>query len=161
MANDAINNPVNRPRRETDSADQKLRPLDAIGTRDDIEPVIVSENLLKNTEQLERLAFNEDVLTIRIGRSREKNAAAFEHAGVQGEQVWLPVEMPVRVKRKFVEVLAQSQPMDVQTECGKDPSDALTYNRVKRTVSSRVAISILHDPSPKGQEWYARVMYYA
>ena len=161
LSNDAISNPVARPRREIESGDQELRPLDAIETRDDIELLVVSENILKNTGQLERLAFNEDVLTIRISRGRERNAPVYERAAVQGEHVWLPVEMPVHAKRKFVEVLLQAQPMDVRTACGEDESDALTFNHTYRTLSSKCSLSVIHDPSPKGAAWLSRVMYYA
>ncbi len=107
-------------------------------------------------DQLAELAFNEEVLTIRLERSPEKNAPKFVDAYVNGEQAWIPVGQPCNIKRKFVAVLARAQPYDVQTEV--DDTDGEPRNRVVRNARSKYPFSVLRDPSPRGFDWLTKVM---
>ena len=107
-------------------------------------------------DQLAELAFNEEVLTIRLERSPEKNAPKFVDAYVNGEQVWIPVGQPCNIKRKFVAVLARAQPYDVQTEV--DDTDGDPRNRVVRNARSKYPFSVIRDPSPRGFDWLTKVM---
>lgn len=108
-------------------------------------------------DQLKNLAFNEEVMTIRLERSSEKNAPHFHDFHVNGVTEWVPVGQPYKIKRKFVEVIARSQPYDVQTEVieepGRDP-----FNRVIRNSRSKYPFSVIHDPNPKGFAWLTNIM---
>ncbi len=155
---DAVNNPVSRPGRELLSDDLPVRDvpplLDPLDREDDV--IVASADLLAK-EYADELAFNEELLDIVLHRGREKHAPLFEQFGVNGQIVWVKVETPTRIKRKFVEVMARSMPMDITTTSGEDPSDALTFNRVERSLASNFSFSILRDPSPKGAAWLAKV----
>lgn len=117
---------------------------------------IVPVETEKTSDQLAELAFNEEVLTIRLERSPEKNAPKFVDAYVNGEQVWIPVGQPCNIKRKFVAVLARAQPYDVQTEV--DDTDGDPRNRVVRNARSKYPFSVIRDPSPRGFDWLTKVM---
>jgi hypothetical protein len=109
------------------------------------------------SDYAKELAFNEDILTIRLERSSEKFAPKIIQVAVQGVNAWIQVGIPQRLARKYVEVLARSKPMDVQTDVlqrdGEDP-----VNSINRTVRSRYPFSVLNDPSPMGFEWLSRIM---
>ena len=161
-SSDAVNNPVKRAyNRETNSAEQALRPLPAIESRDDLDgEFIVSTEQLAAKDYLDELAFNEEMLTIFLHRGREKFAPQVIDLHVNGKAVWIPVEQNVNIKRKYVEVMARSQPMDVRTESYmlENSQDAGTVNRINRSLSANYSFSVLHDPSPKGPAWLAKVM---
>lgn len=106
---------------------------------------------------LAELAFNEEVLTIRLERSAERNPPPAKDFHVNGQTEWVPFGVPYRLKRKFVEVIARSQPYDVQTEVvethGQDP-----MNRVIRTSRTKFPFSVIHDPNPRGFDWLTKLL---
>lgn len=160
---DAIHNPVSREHtgRENHSADQALRDLpaiDALEERDD--EIVIADPILAAKDYVEELKFNEDFLTIFLHRGREKFAPQLLDFYVNGLVCWIPVEQRVRVRRKFVEVMARSQPMDVRTESHmiESSQEAATINRIHRSLSINYSFSVIHDPSPKGAEWLAKIM---
>jgi len=160
---DAIHNPVKRQynRREQNSAEQPLRDLPAIDAVEDREAeIVVADPSLAAKDYLEELKFNEDLLTIFLHRGREKFAPQLLDFYVNGLVCWIPVEQRVRVRRKFVEVMARSQPMDVRTESHmvENSQEAATINRIHRSLSINYSFSVIHDPSPKGAEWLAKIM---
>ena len=97
-------------------------------------------------------------MTILLHRGREKNAPTHEHVSVNGQTIWIPVDQPTRIARKFVEVLARAQPMNVSTDSGESPGDQITFNNVNRSLSSLCSFSVLEDKNPRGREWLTRVM---
>ena len=159
-SSDALNNP-SLPQYgggELNSDDLPVRDVPTLDTDGDrVADVILSSAGMLAKEYAAELAFNEQVLTIYLNRGREKFSPLFEQFGVNGQIVWVEVEKPTRLKRKFIEVMARSMPMDISTQSGEDPNDALTFNRVQRHLSATFSFSILNDPSPRGAEWLAKV----
>ena len=153
----AVHNPVVREHaaRELQSDDLPIRELPEFDT--DERDVIVATPEMLNKEYADELAFMEDVLTIYLNRGREKHAPKFEQVGVNGQIIWIQVETPTRIKRKFLEVLARSMPMDIRTQSGKAPGDELTFNKVERSLSANFSYQILRDDNPKGPAWLAKV----
>lgn len=149
-------------RREVHTDDMSTRdigdvnlPMQGVITRE-TETIVVPEADTRS-DQLKELAFNEEVLTIRLERSSERNAPKFHDFYVNGVAEWIPVGEPYKVKRKFVAVIARSQPYDVQTEVieepGRDP-----FNKIIRNARSKYPFSVIHDPNPKGYEWLTKLM---
>lgn len=142
---------------ELSNTELPTRSLDPIEDGEREQDILIAEADAAG-EYAAQLAFNEEWLTILIHRAASENPPTAYSAGVNGQILWFPVDTPVRAKRKFVEVLARSQPMRVTTESGEDPSDQLTFNRTNRRLSSSVSFTVLEDKNPKGREWLARVM---
>ena len=121
------------------------------------------DNTIIGTEQAltmdyaAQLAFMEDVLTIRIERGRDKYSPQLIDVYVNGEPKWLPVGVPVNVKRKFVEVLARAQPFSVTTNVGT-ANDERPHNRIERVQNMQHPFSVIKDPNPAGYEWLTRTM---
>lgn len=156
---DAINNPAKRQynRRELLSDDLPIRDVPTLDTDDRSDDVILATPSNFSSDYAAELAFMEEYVEVYLNRGRERHAPLFEQVGVNGQSIWVIVEKPVRIKRKFVEVLARSMPMDVRTQSGETDGDALTYNKVERSLSANFSFSILRDDNPKGAAWLAKV----
>jgi hypothetical protein len=159
---DARNNPVARQfvQPEVTNTELPKRTLDPL-TDDpsaDRSEILIADASTLAGDYAAALAFNEEVLTILLHRGREKNAPTAEMVAVNGDIKWLPVDVPVRIARKFVESLARAQPINVNTRSGETDGDALVFNLTDRNLSSLVSFSVLDDPNPRGREWLTRVM---
>jgi hypothetical protein len=157
---DAKNNPVAREftQPEVTNTDLPKRTLDPIADPSDREEILIADASSLASDYAAALAFNEEPVTILLHRGREKNAPTHEMVGVNGQIMWIPVDTPTRIPRKFVENLARAQPINVNTTSGESPGDDLTFNHVQRSLSSLVSFSVLEDKNPRGREWLTRVM---
>lgn len=155
----AAHNPVVREysARELLSDDLPVRDVPAFDTDDRSDDVIIASPELANKNYLSELAFMEEYVEIYLNRGREKHAPLFEQVGVNGKMLLLVVERPLRIQRKYLEVLARSMPMDIRTLSGETPEDALTFNKVERSLSANFSYSVLRDDNPKGAAWLAKV----
>jgi hypothetical protein len=105
---------------------------------------------------LETEKFMEDELVIVIHRSTDKNALEKVPVGVNGETAWLPRDTKIRLPRKFVERLARAQEATFRTDDNPDPR--MDEGKVIRRTNGQVfPFQVLHDPSPRGQAWLAKV----
>jgi hypothetical protein len=156
----AKNNPVARQftQQEVTNTELPKRTLDPVADLDDREDILIADASSLASDYAAALAFNEEPVTILLHRGREKNAPTHEHVSVNGQTIWIPVDQPTRIARKFVEVLARAQPMNVSTDSGESPGDQITFNNVNRSLSSLCSFSVLEDKNPRGREWLTRVM---
>lgn len=116
------------------------------------------------------LAFNEEPVTIRLEEnSRSDFPETHVPAGVNGRGAeiwldgkwvaaqWLPVNMPITVKRKYVEVLLRSKSDNIRTK-HEDANVEKPQNRVERRTTSNYPMSIIEDKNPRGANWASRIM---
>lgn len=108
--------------------------------------------------QADRLAFMEEPMTIRLEPSSERNAPRFASASVNGDVKWVPVGVPVRLRRKHVEVLARAQPFSVRTDTGT-AMEPNPHNRAIKTPFRRYPFTVLRDDNPRGAAWLNKVTY--
>jgi len=157
---DAIKRPVGRPRKEAHTGDMKLRDLPVIGGSvlvHEGEPIVLAESSDATKDYLKELSFMEDVMTIRLEKTGEKNAPKWHQFSVNGVTEWVQPGMPWKLKRKYVEVIARAVPWDIQTETGS-PQDEHPKNNLVRNPRSRFPFSVIHDPSPRGAEWLTKIL---
>lgn len=156
----AKKNPVARQftQQEVNNTELPKRTLDPVADLDDREDILIADASSLASDYAAALAFNEEPVTILLHRGREKNAPTHEHVSVNGQTIWIPVDQPTRIARKFVEVLARAQPMNVSTDSGEAAGDQITFNNVNRSLSSLCSFSVLEDKNPRGREWLTRVM---
>lgn len=147
---------VNRGR-ELSSDDLPIREVPELDTDDRSGDLILASADMLNKDYADELAFMEEYVEVYLNRGREKHSPLFEQFGVNGKIIWVQVETPTRIKRKYVEVMARSMPMDITTQSGESPGDELTFNKVQRHLSANFSFSILNDPNPKGPAWLAKV----
>jgi hypothetical protein len=132
-----------------------LPPLDMPIDRESIaiEPVVSS--LTKN--DFAEMMFMEELVKIRVEPLNEKNPRKMIDLYVNGKAEWVPVGRPWIMRRKYVEVLARSKPMSVQTKHESAEESLNPQNEVIRTTSSQFPFSVLED-TPRGIEWLNRLM---
>lgn len=173
---DAIDNPVKRQynKKEYSTEDMPVaqRPEVDLG---DLVNFIRNESLVKiegkplTAEYTAELAFNEEPVVIRIEEnSRSDHPETHVACAVNGTDAevfqngkwvrigWLPVNMPLTVKRKYVEILARSNSESIRT-IHDDATVAMPNNRVRRATSSNYPITVIRDDNPKGHEWLSRI----
>ena len=152
--------PVSTGTKEVYSADMPTRTLEDIGDNiEDREPeIIVTDEVKAKSDYLADLAFMEEPVTILIHKGREKHAPRVLDFYCNGKPIWVVVDTPTTVPRKYVEIIARSQPMTVSTESGEEQSDAGAYNRIIRSLYSQFPFTVIEDKNPRGHAWLAKVM---
>lgn len=114
----------------------------------------ISNPLLK--EKLDNLAFNENVLTIHIHETSEKDAQKVFEVSVGGETVFFRRGETKKVKRKFVEVLARARPVTYENEEYLDGNGEKQV-RYPTTMGLRYPFNIV-DPTPLDTAWLKSIM---
>lgn len=130
---------------------------------------VAGENSLNDDYQRE-LAFMEEPVTIRIEENSRSDfpethvpvqvngrGAEVMMNGKWTELTWVPINVVVTMKRKFVEVLARSKSESIKTQ-HDDANVERPRNLVQRRTSSNYPLSILQDDNPRGREWLQRIM---
>jgi hypothetical protein len=128
---------------------QAVRPTDIIQSVDD--------DVLIGT-YAEQLAFNEEPIEIRLEPRQERNAPRVQDVSVNGDRRWLPIGVPIRIQRKFVEVMARAQPYGVETDVGNATVDN-PHNIIHKRPFRAVPFSVLHDPNPRGAAWLNKISF--
>lgn len=119
-----------------------------------VEPV-TDTNL--TMDSLGEIMFMEELVKIRIEPLTEKNPRKLVDLYVNGVPEWVPVGRPWVMRRKFVEVLARSKPISVQTK-HEQPEESLDpRNEIIRTTSAQFPFSVLQD-TPRGIAWLNQIM---
>lgn len=126
----------------------------------DADVIIASESVLTDG-YAEELAFMQEMVTIVLYKKREKFAPPVYdfHVNSKGIRVWCDV--PTRIPRHFLEVIARSQPYDVTTEVNKneDKGDqAVVQNFAHRHQSAAYPFTVVEDKNPRGAAWLMQVM---
>jgi hypothetical protein len=115
----------------------------------------VPEREFKTVAEMEQ--FMNEEITIVVHKSPDRNAPPRVPVGLNGQTVWLPRDVPIKIPRKFVGVLAQAQEADFQTLDDPNPNaDEGKY--VTRRNSQSHPFAVLRDPNPKGAAWLRRVL---
>jgi len=154
---------VEIPKKET----LVMPPIDEAVERESL--IVTSETPLLNDE-LEKLAFAEEPVTILIHRSGEKFAPrSTDYIAVNGKGAemlfkngwisigYLPRGQSLITKRKYVEVLARSK-MDHITTTVIERDNEDPQNLVEFSTVSTAAFSIIHDANPRGAEWLGQLL---
>lgn len=175
---EAVHNPVIRRRRhqvEMTDSDIAQPPSIDLGlaaepnVRDDM--VAVEAKHIEK-DYLDRLAMDNDPITILINPGAEENPALVVPVWVNGEGAevlkentwiklgWLPVGVEVTTKRKHVEALSRARPVKVSTQVigGMNGFGEMPENKLVRNARMLNQFSIVEDRNPKGGEWLRRLM---
>jgi hypothetical protein len=110
---------------------------------------------------VESLSFMEEPVTVIINRGTEKHSPKSIPVGVNGEQLNIPVGIPVIIKRKFAEVLFTCKSDNIETvvEDIYIDGDADKRNMMQTWTTPRFAVSMMEDKSgAKGQHWLSNLM---
>lgn len=129
--------------------------------------VILTEKI-GDTDYYDELAFMEEPVTIRLEPSSDKNAPTSFPVWVNGQKAqvfqhgrwdeigYLPVGVPLIVKRKALEVIIRTKIDTVHTKV-QDMDAERPLNTVNRFTSPVHSFSIIEDKSPRGVAWMAEL----
>lgn len=100
----------------------------------------------------EALKFNEEIIEVMVHESADKNASMIVETWVNGVPQRFIRGVPIKCKRKYVEVLARAKNIGITTDAGrKDSGEA--YTNIRRTSALMYPFSVLSDENPKGRAW--------
>ena len=115
---------------------------------------VISEREFRDKAEYEK--FMEDPLVIVINETSDEKAPPIVFCGVNGDGRWIPRNTPVKIQRKFVERLAQSQERHYKTIENRD--HAADNAMLVRARNVGISFHVLKDPHPRGTQWLRRVM---
>jgi hypothetical protein len=133
--------------------------------------VITGESIAAITagsDYLDQLSFMEEPVVIRLEPSSDKNAATAFPVWVNGQPAqvfqnnrwevigYLPVGMPLTVKRKVLEVIIRTKVDTIHTKI-LDMEAERPNNVVNRYTSPVHSFSILEDRNPRGADWVQEI----
>ncbi len=142
----------------------KIDQKDPIVDTDKYDGDIVIADKPFNKNYLDELAFQEEPVKIILNPSAEKNAPTAFPVWVNGKGAevfqngqwmeigYLPVGLPIIIKRKYLEVIMRSK-LDAVTTQHEDATVERPHNRINRSTSAVHSFSILEDKNPKGSAW--------
>ena len=105
-------------------------------------------------------AFMQEPVTISINESADEKAAPVVYVCVNGDERWLPRGVPLRLQRKFVEILAQSNERRFMTGKINASDDTDNERPVKSKLTQGTPFAVLKDSNPDGRlarRWLLRV----
>lgn len=154
--------PTRRGRREFHSGDM------AVGQKSDLlippeGPVVREQESIVAVEGAfdmslsQNLAFNEELVTIRLEHSSEKFAPKVIDFTVEGVTEWVPVGQPYTLKRKYVEVIARCKPDDISTYTGSTDEEN-PQNRIQRFTRAKHPFTVVRDANQRGFDWLTKIM---
>lgn len=168
---EAVARKPGRPRKELHTGDIKIEQKAPIENREDLDGEVIeaSQDVL-DRDYLNRLAFNEEPVTIRIEPGREKNSPRDIFCSVNGKGAeilvggkwatwnngYLPVATVLTVKRKYVEVLLRMKHDEVATEV-RDRESERPLNMLTRDTSPVANMTIIRDDNPRGVDWATEI----
>ncbi len=132
-----------------------MPPIDQPFVHEPAEVEPVGASLTKS--DFDEIMFMEELVKIRIEPLTEKNPRKLIDLYVNGKPEWVPVGRPWIMRRKYVEVLARSKPMSIQTKHEQAEESLDPQNEVVRSTSAQFPFSVLQD-TPRGIEWLNKLM---
>ena len=137
----------------------KARALPLVGK---VEPageiVIAPEDALEVGGKAELLKFMEDVLSVTVMSSGDKDAMPVVTVWNSGRPFHFIRGYTHEVKRKFVEVLARAKHTSIRVEISKDILGEPT-NKVMSQTGVKYPFTVHSDPAgAKGREWLEHVL---
>jgi hypothetical protein len=130
-----------------------------------IEPV---ETALPNG-YVAQLAFNEEPVKIMINAQGENpENAVFVQVNGKGAEIlmngafvsmgFIPCDIEVTTKRKYLEVLARAKKESIQTDFGQNQNNGESFNVLKRRNALQHNFTVVEDANPIGRAWLQSII---
>lgn len=155
--------------REVHSENTKIEQMPPIGELSDYEGEIIRADRVIKTEYLDELKFNEEPVTVRLELSSAEFAPNTFPVWNNGkgaelflndkwvEWKYLPIGVPIIIKRKILAIIAGSKTTRITTQHQSTEAER-PINRVGKATSSSQAFSVLHDANPRGAPWLTELI---
>lgn len=101
-------------------------------------------------------AFMNETLLIMVQSSGAENETPLVYVAVNGQSMLLPRDEPIRVKRKYVEVLARAKKTEFDQVLDMRMGEEM--NRLIAKNSLKYPFTVISDPNPRGVQWVQEVL---
>ena len=148
--------------KELHTEEVRGRAKPAINLQDSVADIRDNEELFIETNPMDmayidELAFMEEKITIRLEPSADRYSPKFIDVAVNGRVEWLEVGTPIKVARKYIEVLARAK-SDTFITIAPNTNDENPVNMISRYTSQKYPFSVIKDPNPRGYQWLTTVL---
>jgi alkanesulfonate monooxygenase SsuD/methylene tetrahydromethanopterin reductase-like flavin-dependent oxidoreductase (luciferase family) len=148
--------------KELHTEEVRGRAKPAINLQDSVADIRDNEELIIETNPMDmayidELAFMEEKITIRLEPSADRYSPKFIDVAVNGRVEWLEVGTPIKVARKYIEVLARAK-SDTFITIAPNTNDENPVNLISRNTSQKYPFSVIKDPNPRGYQWLTTVL---
>ena len=140
-------------------APKKDVPTEGIARVETESVVSVTEVAGSNTSYLDELAFNEELVEIMVMPSSDENDPSLVTLSVNGVSQYVLAGEPIKIKRKFVEVLARAKGTKYrQIVKRNEGGSGDVTNRMIPRVALRHNFTVISDANPKGAVWLRELL---
>ena len=121
---------------------------------------IASADALNKNGLADELAFMEEVLEIVVLPTADKTESKVVEAGCNGQRQFFVRGVRQKVKRKYVEVLARSKPIDYEHRMTKNETTGEVQNSmIPKEAALKYPFEVKYDPSgARGEAWLSKVL---
>lgn len=119
---------------------------------------ISTEVTASDRDYLEALAFMEELVEVMVMPPVDENEPNLVTLMVNGVPQHVLAGHPIKIKRKFLEVLARAKSTKYRQVVARDSLSGETKNQMIPRRSPRHNFSVIADASPKGAAWLREVM---
>jgi hypothetical protein len=109
-------------------------------------------------DTLKTLAFMEELVTVVVHKSHEKNAEAVVTIWNDGRSQPFVRGVPNMVKRKFVECLARAKLTVFDQDVHVDRSTGEGVNRMIPNTGLKYPFDVIQDKNPRGRAWLQSIL---
>lgn len=100
--------------------------------------------------------FMNDLLTIIVASNGADDETPSVPVGVNGSFIYLPRDIPIDVKRKYVEVLARAKKTDYDQTL--DIALGERMNKLTQRHVLKYPFTVIHDPDARGHQWLREIL---
>lgn len=102
--------------------------------------------------------FMNEPVVVKIHKTSDQNEPTVADLGLNGARIAVPRDVPVRLRRAFVEVLARSQMRGYSQQ--RNPNPMADEGMVtKRHGGASYPFQVIEDKNPRGRAWLQRVTF--
>lgn len=156
--------PVRSPRRFVDTTDHDITPVDeprkmksSGPARESLEPRLVEPvDGPVDPEKLANLAFMQEMVTVLIHPSENPDAVQFPEVWNDSRKEIFQRNVPKRVRRMFVEVLARMKITKYRQEIVVDKEGTKAYQYIP--YSALTYPFVIEEDTPKGRDWLRKIL---
>lgn len=103
-------------------------------------------------------AFMNEIVEVIIFPTTDPQAPPYARPGVNGEAVTIFRNVPTKVKRKHIEVLARMKETRVTQDLTPSNDGQITMASLRGHTGLAYPFQVIKDPNPKGSAWLGNIL---
>lgn len=110
------------------------------------------------SDYVKELAFMEEEVTVMVNETNDENEIPMVDIYVNGRVQYFPRGVAVKCRRKFLEGLVRSKPVNVRCQAVVPGAGQEPVNKVSRTTAIKYPFTVIEDKNPNGNAWLRKIM---